>query len=70
MSRKPMIIMDRRAAIRRALELAAGETGAAVLITGKGTDPSIAGPHGTKVKWSDAEVVREELAAFLKKSAL
>lgn len=59
MKRKPEIVMDRREAIRRALSLA--RTGEAVLITGKGTDPTIAGPGGTAVPWSDASVVREEL---------
>lgn len=55
----PVIIINRREAIRKALELArAGDT---VLITGKGTDPCIMGPHGTKEVWDDATVVREEL---------
>jgi UDP-N-acetylmuramoyl-L-alanyl-D-glutamate--2,6-diaminopimelate ligase len=59
MSRSPEIIMDRREAIRAALR--AARPGDAVLITGKGTDPFIMGAHGTKVPWSDADVVREEL---------
>ena len=54
------IIMDRRLAIRKALEKAPEDT--YVLITGKGTDPYIMGPRGTKTAWSDAEVVQEELA--------
>lgn len=54
------IIMDRRLAIARALSLA--KTGDAVIITGKGTDPYIMGPHGTKTPWDDATVAREELA--------
>ena len=53
------IIMDRRLAIRRALEQA--EHGGYVIISGKGTDPYIMGPHGTKTPWSDAAVVQEEL---------
>lgn len=57
---KPEIIMDRRQAIARALSLA--RRGDAVLITGKGTDPFIMGPCGSKLPWSDARVVREELA--------
>ena len=57
--KKPEIIMDRRAAIRRALELA--HAGDAVLITGKGTDPNIAGARGERTPWSDATVAREEL---------
>ncbi len=60
MKRKPEIIMDRREAIAKALSLA--KTGNAVLITGKGTDPNIAGPNGTKEPWSDAGVAREEIA--------
>ncbi len=59
MKRPPLIIMDRRAAIRRGCELAGA--GDAVLITGKGTDPFISGPGGSKVPWSDANVAREEL---------
>jgi UDP-N-acetylmuramyl tripeptide synthase len=42
-------------------------TGDAVIITGKGTDPYIMGPNGTKKPWSDAKVAREELAALLNK---
>ncbi len=59
MKRKPEVIMDRRAAIAKALSLA--KTGDAVLITGKGTDPNIAGPNGTYQPWSDAVVAREEI---------
>ena len=54
------IIMDRREAIRVALDIV--PDGGFVLISGKGTDPYIMGPHGTKTPWSDAEVVKEELA--------
>jgi len=57
--KKPFIILDRRAAIREALREA--KPGDAVLITGKGTDPYIMGPHGTKEKWSDKKVAEEEL---------
>jgi UDP-N-acetylmuramoyl-L-alanyl-D-glutamate--2,6-diaminopimelate ligase len=59
MERKPRVIMDRREAIREALSVA--KTGDAVLITGKGTDPYIMLAKGEKLKWSDAQVVREEL---------
>lgn len=58
-SQKPTIIMDRRAAIAEALKRA--RTGDSVIITGKGTDPFIMGPKGTKTPWSDARVAREEL---------
>lgn len=56
----PHIIVDRRSAIAFALSLA--HIGDTVLITGKGTDPYIMGPKGTKLEWDDAAVVREELA--------
>jgi UDP-N-acetylmuramoyl-L-alanyl-D-glutamate--2,6-diaminopimelate ligase len=59
MRRAPEIIMDRREAIARALSLA--HAGDAVLISGKGTDPCICGPQGSKTPWSDAAVAREEL---------
>ncbi|MFA5998363.1 MAG: UDP-N-acetylmuramyl-tripeptide synthetase [Candidatus Paceibacterota bacterium] len=59
MKRAPEIILDRREAIRAAL--AAARAGDVVLISGKGTDPFIMGPRGTKTPWSDAQVVREEL---------
>ncbi|HEX5774730.1 MAG TPA: UDP-N-acetylmuramyl-tripeptide synthetase [Candidatus Paceibacterota bacterium] len=60
MKREPRIIMDRREAIREALALA--KEGDAVLVTGKGTDPYIMEAGGAKTPWSDAQVVREELA--------
>lgn len=53
------IIMDRRLAIRRALAIA--PTGSYVIVSGKGTDPYIMGPNGSKQVWSDAQVVQEEL---------
>jgi len=59
MKRKPRIIMDRREAIRCALEEARATD--AVLVTGKGTDPFIMGPKGSKLSWSDARVVAEEI---------
>lgn len=65
MRHTPKIILDRRAAIRYALTNA--RAGDAVLISGKGTDPFIMGAKGEKLPWSDAQVVREELAQFLEK---
>ncbi len=59
------IIIDRREAIAKALNLAL--EGDSVLITGKGTDPFIMGPHGSKTPWSDAAVCREELRKILPK---
>lgn len=54
------IVMDRRLAIQTALQNAT--QGGYVIISGKGTDPYIMGPHNSKRKWSDAQVVTEELA--------
>jgi UDP-N-acetylmuramoyl-L-alanyl-D-glutamate--2,6-diaminopimelate ligase len=78
--KKPLeIILDRREAINKALNLAqtlrltslaqgtSDKTTIAVLITGKGTDPYIMGPKGTKQEWDDATVVREELQKVLNK---
>ena len=69
MRRAPTIIMDRREAIRAALRMA--RPGDAVLISGKGTDPFIMGPKGSKTPWDDASVVREELGRlhFLRSKA-
>jgi UDP-N-acetylmuramoyl-L-alanyl-D-glutamate--2,6-diaminopimelate ligase len=59
---KLTIIMDRRKAIRTALESA--PEGSVVIISGKGTDPYIMGPNNTKTPWSDAKVVTQEMAAL------
>jgi UDP-N-acetylmuramoyl-L-alanyl-D-glutamate--2,6-diaminopimelate ligase len=64
---KVEIIMDRREAIQLALSKAKELTydkqseNVAVLITGKGTDPYIMGPNGSKEEWDDVSVAREEL---------
>ena len=53
-------ILDRREAIQLALQSAkAGDT---VVITGKGAEPWIMGPQGTKTPWDDRKVVLEELS--------
>jgi len=52
-------ILDRREAIRQALK--AAKPGECVVITGKGAEPWIMGPGGTKVPWDDRKIVREEL---------
>jgi len=57
------IVMDRREAIARALQLA--DKDSTIIITGKGTDPYIMGPNGSKTPWDDASVVREELAHMM-----
>ncbi|MDD5290351.1 MAG: UDP-N-acetylmuramyl-tripeptide synthetase [Patescibacteria group bacterium] len=54
-----MKILDRREAIRKALELA--EKGDLILITGKGAEQAICVKNGKKIKWDDREVAREEL---------
>ncbi len=53
------IIMDRRLAISTAFSEA--KSGDYVIISGKGTDPYIMGPHNSREPWSDAKVVEEEL---------
>ena len=63
MLRTPEVVMDRREAIRHAL--AAARPGDAVLVSGKGTDPFIMGASGSRLPWSDAQVVREELERLL-----
>jgi len=50
------IIMDRHTAIKTAIEKA--PNGAVVLVSGKGTDPFIMGPNGSRQEWSDATVVQ------------
>ena len=62
--KKPTIIMDRRLAIREAINRA--NKNDVIVITGKGTDPYIMGPNDTKTPWSDANVAREELEKYLK----
>ncbi|MEK7091738.1 MAG: UDP-N-acetylmuramyl-tripeptide synthetase [Patescibacteria group bacterium] len=57
------LIPDRRQAIRAGLEVAT--KGSVVIISGKGTDPWLMGPHGSKIAWDDAEVTREELVKVL-----
>lgn len=57
MQKKPIIILDRREAIKTALDNV--QHNGIVLITGKGTDPYIMGPNGSKQEWSDVTVARE-----------
>lgn len=56
---KAEIVIDRRAAIAKALQIA--KTGDLVLITGKGAEQVMAVASG-KIPWDDRAVVREELA--------
>ncbi len=75
-TKKPLdIIINRREAIRFAISKAkelthskSADEKIAVLITGKGTDPYIMGPNGTKEEWDDARVAREELQKLLSNS--
>lgn len=52
-------ILDRREAIKKALELA--NPGDVVVVTGKGSEPWMCLAHGRKLLWDDRKVVREEL---------
>lgn len=61
----PIIIEDRREAIAKALSLA--KENDTVLISGKGTDPYIMGPNGTRLPWDDATVAKEELEKLMQK---
>jgi UDP-N-acetylmuramoyl-L-alanyl-D-glutamate--2,6-diaminopimelate ligase len=68
---KPVqVIMNRREAIDKAIKFAKSalddHNRIAVLITGKGTDPYIMGPNGSKQEWDDATVAREELKKVFK----
>jgi UDP-N-acetylmuramoyl-L-alanyl-D-glutamate--2,6-diaminopimelate ligase len=53
------IELNRRAAISKAFSKA--KEGDVVFITGKGTDPYIMGPKGSKIPWSDSRIAKEEL---------
>jgi UDP-N-acetylmuramoyl-L-alanyl-D-glutamate--2,6-diaminopimelate ligase len=61
MTTRPEIILDRRVAIRRALQLASGQPGSVVLITGMGIDSEVTSGDGATEQWDDRAVVREEL---------
>jgi len=51
-------ILDRRKAIRKAMELA--EPGDIVIITGKGCEPWMCVAGGKKIAWDDRKIVKEE----------
>ncbi len=53
-------ILDRADAIRHAIRDA--QAGDAVIITGKGCEPWLMGPHGTKTPWDDRKTARDALA--------
>ena len=52
-------VLDRREAIKKALELA--KEGDLVLLTGKGAEQFICVANGQKIPWDEREVVREEI---------
>lgn len=68
-SKKPVeIIMDRRTAINTGIKKALNKNNpenTIVLITGKGTDPYIMGPNGSKTPWLDSDVTKEEIKKVL-----
>ncbi len=55
-------ILDRREAIRRALNLA--KEGDVVIITGKGSEPWMCIANGRKIPWDDRQVVKEEFQSL------
>ncbi len=63
-NQKLQTILDRREAVRRAIQ--AASEGDIVIITGKGAEPFLVGAHGVRAPWDDREVVKEELAALKK----
>ena len=61
-------ILDRRKAIQKALRVA--ERGDTVIITGKGSDDSMAIKGNKKIPWDDREIVREEFTAIDKNKGM
>ncbi len=55
-------ILDRKEAIKKALELVKPED--AVIITGKGSEPWMCIAGGKKIPWSDKEIVKETLPSL------
>ncbi len=53
------LVLDRREAIKKALELATSND--AVVITGKGAEPLMCLADGKKIQWDDREVVKSEI---------
>jgi UDP-N-acetylmuramoyl-L-alanyl-D-glutamate--2,6-diaminopimelate ligase len=52
-------ILDRREAIKKAMEVAKNND--IVIITGKGSEPWMCVKDGKKIKWDDRKIVREEI---------
>jgi UDP-N-acetylmuramoyl-L-alanyl-D-glutamate--2,6-diaminopimelate ligase len=61
---KVLTILDRRSAIREALQLAKPDD--LILITGKGSEQFLVLPGNKRIPWDDRQVVREELANLTK----
>ncbi len=57
-------IIDRREAIKKALEIA--EAGDVVIITGKGSEPWMCLANGQKIPWDDRKIIREEFEKVFK----
>ena len=57
-------ILDRREAIKKALELI--KPGDAIIITGKGCEPWMCVAGGKKIPWDDRKIVREEFEKITK----
>ncbi len=55
-------ILDRRQAIKKALDLASKDD--LVLVTGKGAEQAICVKNGKKIPWDDRRVIREELKNY------
>ncbi|KKR13403.1 MAG: UDP-N-acetylmuramoyl-L-alanyl-D-glutamate-2,6-diaminopimelate ligase [Parcubacteria group bacterium GW2011_GWC1_39_29] len=53
------IVIDRKNAIRQAIQFA--EPGDVVIITGKGSEITMALKDGKKIAWSDKDIAREAL---------
>lgn len=54
------IVLDRKEAIKKALEMAEPED--TVIITGKGAEPLMCLADGKKIPWDDRQIVRDELS--------
>ncbi len=57
------ICVDRKEAVEKAILRA--KTGDTVIITGKGSEPWLMGPSGTKIAWDDRQVARGAIAKKL-----
>jgi len=53
------IVLDRREAIRKALNMA--KQGDVIIITGKGSEPWMCVANNKKIPWSDKEIVKQEI---------